>query len=322
MITFREITDGFSVSVGRSVLTLSCILILIFFSACDSESKKTTTSRPRVLTTTLMLEEGVSQILSETAEVQSLMGAGVDPHLFRPSARDLSLLREADLIVVNGLHLEGRLGEVLSILGKQKPVLVIADGLSRKKLLQAEYDSALSDPHIWMDPVLWSEGMVYLSRELAKWHPADSAEILLRGIAYRDSLLRLDSVIRAGLNTVPVSRRVLITSHDAFRYFGRAYQWEVKGLQGISTASDIGIREIQNLVDFISSRKIPVVFPEASVSPRNLEAVISGCRQRGISVLTGPVMYTDAPGTSGTEEATYSGMLLHNQKILSEWLRK
>jgi len=295
-------------------------LSLLYLISCQGNNN-TYSGKPILLTSTSMLEEGLRFIAGDSFEVISLMGSGVDPHVFRPSAQDLELLRKAEIIIYNGLLLEGRMGEILSIVGKDKPVWAISDGISEDKFLVSDARTGIYDPHIWMDPVLWSEGMLALSNRLGEWIPEKKEAFAEKGKKYRDSLLRLDTSIREGLNKVPEENRILVTSHDAFRYFGRAYQWEVIGLQGISTAGDIGLKEISNLTELLVQRKIPVVFPEASVSSRNLEAVRNGCMSRGHTVREGPVLYTDAPGDKDSPEGTYSGMLLYNQEVLTQWIQ-
>lgn len=292
---------------------------LSVLASCDSNTKGPE-SKTRIVVSTLMIAEGVSYITRESAEVVALMGPGVDPHLYRPSAADLQILRSADIIILNGLHLEGRMGEMIEALRKDKTILQVADFMAESDILYSGDDLAQPDPHCWMAPALWGKAMKGLGERLGELLPADTA-IARHTQMYADSLLRLDSLIRSGLDQVPPDSRILVTSHDAFRYFGRAYGWEVRGLQGISTASDIGIREIGGMADFLSSRRIRAVFPESSVSARNLEAVLAACKARNHSVSIGPPLYTDAPGSAGTPEATYSGMLRHNQQVLTRALQ-
>lgn len=293
--------------------------ILFVLVSCNA-GKKSPDAKTRIVVSTLMIAEGVSYITRESAEVTALMGPGVDPHLFRPSAADLQLLRSADIIILNGLHLEGRMGEMMEALKKEKTILQVTDYMPEADILYSGDNLSQPDPHCWMAPGLWAKAMEGLGKRLGELIPADTA-IARHTQMYADSLLRLDSLIRSGLDQVPPDRRILVTSHDAFRYFGRAYGWEVRGLQGISTASDIGIREIGGMADFLSSRRIRAVFPESSVSARNLEAVLAACKARNHSVSIGPPLYTDAPGSAGTPEATYSGMLRHNQQILTRALQ-
>lgn len=292
----------------------------ILLVSCNGQEQTETKGKPRILVSTLMIAEGVQFMVGDLAEVSSLMGSGVDPHLFRPTAGDLEKMRSADIIILNGLHLEGRLGEITEALKREKTILFVSDYIPQEKILYADNSMQSPDPHVWMDPLLWADAMALLSREIASELNKDSS-ITARGNSYADSLRVLHQKIQDGLASVPVSKRVLVTSHDAFQYFGRAYGWEVKGLQGISTASDIGIREVSEMVNFLCTRKIPAVFPEASVSERNLEAVLRGCAGKGHSIRIGPVLYTDAPGSEGTAEGTYSGMLLHNQESLKQLLQ-
>lgn len=310
-----------NLDLSKNKFYLSLLFVLGFFLvACEGKEQTQAQGKPKILVSTLMIAEGVQFMVGDLAEVSSLMGAGVDPHLFRPTAGDLEKMRSAEIIILNGLHLEGRLGEITEALKREKKILFVADYVPKEKILYAGNSMQSPDPHIWMDPLLWADAMAKLSSELVNSLNADSS-IVVRANLYADSLRVLHRKIQDGLSSVPVSKRVLVTSHDAFQYFGRAYGWEVKGLQGISTASDIGIREVSEMVRFLCARKIPAVFPEASVSERNLEAVLRGCEGKGHFVRIGPVLYTDAPGSEGTPEGTYSGMLMHNQESLKRLLQ-
>jgi len=288
--------------------------------SCSSDTTSEKGVKPNILVSTLMIAEGVENIVGNQAEVNCLMGPGVDPHLFRPTAADLNKMRQADIIILNGLHLEGRLGEITQALQKEKTILFVSDYIDSSRILYEGATQASPDPHIWMDPSLWAQGMQGISEKISEYLKGDTT-ILARGKLYTDSLSSLHKRIQNGLNEIPTERRVLVTAHDAFQYFSRAYAWEVKGLQGISTASDIGIREVSEMVNFLAKRKIPAVFPESAVSERNLEAVIRACAAKGHTVAIGPVLFTDAPGSEGSPEGSYSGMLLSNMNALRSQLR-
>lgn len=296
-------------------------IMIVSLCTWSCETKSTSqVNKPKILVTTLMLQEGIAFMTEGYAEVDVLMGPGVDPHLYKPTPEDLRKMREADILILNGLHLEGRLSEITKALNKDKKVYYLSDYIPASEILYSGDIATSPDPHIWMAPTLWATGMKALGRALGAEFKQDSI-LSSRGDLYADSLMRLNAEIQAGLNKIPPSNRVLVTSHDAFRYFGKAYNWEVKGLQGISTSSDIGIREVRDLVSFLCQRRLPTVFPESSVSIRNLEAVVRACKEKGHLVETGPHLYTDAPGNAGTPEGTYSGMLKYNQEILSQWLQ-
>ena len=256
-----------------------------------------------------MLADGVKLLVGNQVEVISLMGTGVDPHLYKATAHDLSLLQHADLILYNGLHLEGKMSEILEKLKRRKHVIAIADGLPKDKLRHTGPNTY--DPHIWFDIALWKQGWLYIAHELSKDSTLNSSIEKNRSTFFRD----LDSLHRwtmYQLLTIPQASRVLVTAHDAFGYFGRAYHIDVLGLQGISTVSDFGLKDISQLVDQISQRKVKAVFIETSVSPKAIEAVVEGCKARGHNIHIGGSLYSDAMGKEGTTEGTYIGMVKAN----------
>jgi len=289
--------------------TVVLFAALLFFS-CQRERKEFhDNGKFRIVTTTGMLADGVKLLVGDQAEVISLMGTGVDPHLYKATAHDLSLLQHADLILYNGLHLEGKMSEIFEKLKRRKHVLAISDGLPKARLRKT--GEKTYDPHIWFDVSLWKQGWLYVAEELGK----DS--VLEIGIsknrhAFFKGLDSLHSWTLGQLQTIPESSRVLITAHDAFGYFGRAYHIEVLGLQGISTVSDFGLKDISELVNRIVASKVKAVFIETSVSPKAIEAVVEGCQAQGHSIHIGGSLYSDAMGKEGTEEGTYNGMVRAN----------
>jgi manganese/zinc/iron transport system substrate-binding protein len=293
----------------NALLVVGICLLFVGCSETKSESDK-----KLIVTTTGMLEEGVSGIVADDFRVVALIGSGTDPHSYKPSASDLKLLRSADIIIYNGLMLEGRMTDIFTALSSEKAVWNFSHGLDSTRFISAGLE--VFDPHVWMDPVLWSEGMLNIGKRLDLAYPNGQNTYALRASTYQRALLRLDSSIRLALDTGPASKRILVTSHDAFQYFGRAYQWQTLGLQGISTTGDIGISEIRNMTDFIIQNKIQTVFPEASVSDRNLQALLEACKRRGHILTLGTPLFTDAAGAAGTPEGTYSGMLKFNQETL------
>ncbi len=283
----------------------------------DSQSQETE-EKPFFLSTTGMIADILRNVAGDSAKVESLMGAGVDPHLYKATRQDLSQLRAADVVFYNGLHLEGKMAEVLEKLGRQKPVFAVADGVSSQKIQKL---GAAADPHIWFDVQLWHDAAGYIAQELSKKYPQQADYFQKNTKTYQEKLLVLDAEVRKALLQIPKDRRVLITAHDAFGYFGKAYQVEVKGLQGISTISEFGVRDMKDLVDFIVRRKIKAVFVESSISPKSLEAVVRACAQKGHSIQIGGTLYSDAMGTKGTPEGTYIGMVRANVKTIVEALK-
>ncbi len=290
--------------------TLFTLVIALVFLSCQRERKEFSDSgKFRIVTTTGMLADGVKLLVGDQAEVISLMGTGVDPHLYKATAHDLSLLQNADLILYNGLHLEGKMSEIFEKLKRKKNVLAISDGLPKARLRKT--GEKTYDPHIWFDVSLWKQGWLYVAEEMQK----DSS--LYKGIEqnrepFFKGLDSLHSWTILQLETIPASSRVLITAHDAFGYFGRAYRIEVLGLQGISTVSDFGLKDISELVNEIVARKVKAVYIETSVSSKAIEAVVEGCKAKGHAIHIGGALYSDAMGKEGTVEGTYNGMVKAN----------
>jgi len=254
------------------------------------------------------------------ATVRALMGEGVDPHTYRPTRADVLALRRADLMLANGLRLEAQLEELLLALASEKPVLRLAERLPAERLLAHPDFPGKFDPHLWMDVALWSELLPILAGELSRLDPTDAAGYRERVHTYAAELAALERYVRSVLETVPPERRVLITAHDAFGYFGRAYGFEVHGIQGLSTESEAGLAEIERLVRLLVERRIAAVFVESSVSERNVRALLEGAAARGHTVRIGGQLFSDAMGAPGTYEGTYVGMIDHNVTVIARAL--
>ncbi len=259
-----------------------------------------------------MIYDAVLNIAGDSVEVQALMGPGVDPHLYKATQGDLQKLTNAHLIMYNGLLLEGKMGEVLSKLGRIKPVVAVAEVLDTANLLGSPiYDNAF-DPHIWFDVSLWKQVVDEISRTLQEHDPGRADYYQQNTDRYQTQLDILHQTVTEEIAAIPASQRVLITAHDAFEYFGRAYGIEVRGLQGLSTLSEPGLKDVTDLVNFIITRNIKAVFIETSISERSINAVVEGCRQKGHDVEIGGSLYSDAMGDYGTNEGTYLGMVKAN----------
>lgn len=273
----------------------------------------------RIVTTTGMLKDALTAIGGSNTEVEGLMGPGVDPHLYKATPADLQRLREADVVMYHGLHLEGKMAEVMQKLGRTKTVVAVAESIPEAQLI--EVADGQYDPHIWFDVSLWAQALEFAASELARIDPDHAAAYRQNYADYRARLDSLHARTKAQLATVPAENRVLITAHDAFAYFGRAYEVEVRGLQGISTVAEYGLRDVSDLVKFISQRKIKAVFVESSVPPKSLEAVVEGCKQAGHDVRIGGSLYSDAMGQAGTPEGTYIGMVNANVSAIVNALK-
>jgi manganese/zinc/iron transport system substrate-binding protein len=268
-----------------------------------------------------MVTDIVREVAGEHARVIGLMGEGVDPHLYRPTRDDVARLLQADVVFYAGLMLEGRMTDTfLKVARKGIPVFAVTELLDEKFLLEPEEFQGHTDPHVWMDVQGWIQAVEVVSRSLAEVDPAHRAAYEANAARYRAELERLDAFARKVLGTIPVERRVLVTAHDAFNYFGRAYGVEVIGIQGISTESEAGIADINRLVDLLVARKIPAIFVETSVSNKNVQALVEGCRARGHTVRIGGTLFSDAMGAPGTYEGTYVGMIDHNVTTITRAL--
>ena len=244
--------------------------------------------------------------------VTSLMGAGTDPHLYVASISDVDKLRGADVVFYNGLYLEAQLEDVLEQLAERQSVVAVSAGIDPVGLMPSADYADEFDPHIWFDVALWSQAVAQVRDTLSHIDPAHAADYEANAAAYLAELAALDAYVAEQAARVPAEQRVLITAHDAFNYFGRAYDFEVLGLQGISTASEAGTGDVQQLSDFIAARRIPAIFIESSVPVRNVEAVQAAVRNRGFDVGIGGQLFSDAMGDTGTPEGTYVGMVRHN----------
>ncbi len=301
------------------VLLFFLILIL---TGCEDQAGSGGGDGPlRVVTTTGMIADLAEKIGGDSVVVTALMGPGVDPHLYKATQGDLGRLRSADVILYNGLHLEGKMGEVLEKLERLKTVVPVSRGIETGRLIDhPEYEGAY-DPHIWFDVQLWSEALEEVLATLISVDPAHRSLYEANAEAYRKELADLHRWVEEEVQKIPADRRILITAHDAFSYFGRAYDIEVRGLQGISTVSEFGLKDRVDLVDFIVRRSIKAVFVETSVSSKNIQAIVEGCRQKGHEVRIGGSLYSDAMGEPDGPAGDYIGMVRSNVQTIVNALK-
>ncbi len=270
-------------------------------------------SRLSVVCTIGMIGDLVREIGGDRIEVRTLMGPGVDPHLYKPIRSDIARLMEADLILANGLHLEGRMDQILDrAVRAGRPVLRVGEVVTEDRLIRSTDDEKTADPHLWMDPRLWARTIPPILEALIAIDPEGASDHRRRAAELEAELLELDGWAAERLATVPRSGRVLVTAHDAFEYFGRRHGFEVVGIQGISTESEAGVRDIARIVDLLVARRVGAVFVESTVPPRQVEALVAGARARGHDVNVGGQLFSDAMGDAGTYEGTYRGMIDHN----------
>ena len=274
----------------------------------------------RVVTTVGMIADAAAHVGGDRVEVEGLMGPGIDPHLYKASEGDVRRLERADVIFYGGLHLEAKMADVLERIGERRLTRAVTDGIPRSRLIAV--GGGQHDPHVWFDVELWKGAVREIRDTLAEADPAHADGYRARAAAYLAELDSLDAEVRRKSATVPPRARVIVTAHDAFGYFGRAYGFEVVGLQGISTASEAGAKDVQRLAELIATRRIPAIFVESSVSPRTIEAVEEAVRARGFDVEIGGSLFSDAMGSAGTPEGTYVGMVRHNADTITSALRR
>lgn len=302
---------------GRVCLrVLGAFLVLLsalgLCSAC-SDGDAVDDPRPKLVATTTILGDLARNLCGDKFLVTCLMGAGIDPHMYRASARDCIRLQEADVVLYNGINLEGKMQEVLKKTADSgKTVLSVEDALKSDLLIPVTKDGNVYDPHVWFDVGLWAEAAQYVADGLMRFDPANADYYAERAEEYIAELHALDYYVLTRAEELAPEKRVLVTAHDAFGYFGRAYGFEVYGIQGISTDSEAGTLDISRLADFISERKVNAVFIETSVSPKTLEALMSAVRARGHGIQPGEALYSDSLGDSSSDAFTYIAAVRHN----------
>ena len=267
----------------------------------------------RVTTTTNFITDTVARIGGDRVEVTGLMGPGVDPHLYRASADDVRALREADVIFYGGLSLEGRMADLFEELGERQPVQAVTEDLPRELLLAPPAGAREQyDPHVWFDVTLWERVSRTIADRLTGLDPQHAATYRANLDGYLRELGELDAFVRERIATIPPPRRLLVTSHDAFAYFGRRYGMEVAGIQGVSTAAEATTADIERIAALIVERRLPAVFVESSVPRQTIDALVAAAERQGVAVRVGQELFTDAAGAPGTPAGTYVGMLRAN----------
>lgn len=275
-----------------------------------------------VTTTTNFITDTVRQIGGDRVEVTGLMGPGVDPHLYKASARDVADLRDADVVFYGGLHLEGKMGDLLDKLAEKQTTTAVMEEIPERDLLEPPAGlNAEHDPHVWFDVANWKVVARTIADTLKRKDPAHAAEYDERLAAYLRELDATDRYVERRIAEIPRRQRVLITSHDAFQYFGERYQIDVAGIQGISTVAEATTADVQRIAQLIADRDVKAVFIESSVPRQTIDAVLAAAEQKGADARVGGELYTDAAGDDGTPEGTYIGMVRANADKIAEGLR-
>lgn len=272
-------------------------------------------------TTVAMVTDIVREVAGDRATVKGIIGEGVDPHLYKPTRGDVAALMEADVVFYSGLMLEGKLADTLIRVARSgKAVFAVTELLDEKFLLEPEEMQGHFDPHVWMDPGAWKQAVDAVAKSLSEYDAPNADLYRANAVRYGAELETLDAYVRKVIASIPQQQRVLITAHDAFNYFGRAYGIEVKGIQGLSTESEAGLQDINRIVDFIVTNKVRAVFVETSVAQKNVQALVEGARSRNHEVKVGGTLFSDAMGKAGTYEGTYIGMIDHNATTIARAL--
>lgn len=281
-----------------------CVMVsmLLAFTSCNSNNTFNS-EKIHVVTTTTMITDLVQIIGGDYTEVKGLMGPGVDPHLFQASPSNVDLMKEADIVVYNGLHLEGKMGEIFENLNKDHTVITVSQGIDEERLIQDDINFYNFDPHIWFDVELWELAGEEVARGLSEFDPENKQSYMDNLKNYYEELEELKQYIFNRIEEIPEEQRILVTAHDAFRYFGRAYGFQVVGLQGISTQSEAGTSDVSRLASLIADKKINAIFVESSVSPKSIESLQAAVAKKGFDVKIGGILYSDSLGVD--EHSTY-----------------
>ena len=296
------------------------LLLTLSLIGCKDASKKS--DKLNIVTTTSMITDLVKNIGGDHIDINGLMGAGVDPHLYKASEGDVSKLYNADIIFYNGLHLEGKLVEVFEKMeGTDKIQVALADTLDETTLIGSEYFASNYDPHVWFDIEYFKLFGAKVAQVLSENDPAHAVQYAENEKTYRAKLDALQDEIRATIDSLPIEKRILVTAHDAFNYFGKAYNFEVVGLQGLSTATEAGVQDVQRLSSFIIENNVKAIFVESSVPRRTIEALRESVRSKGHDVVIGGSLYSDALGNPNTVEGTYIGMFRYNVNTIVNELK-
>ena len=294
-------------------LALVILMVTLLLSACAPETNNNSSGKLNVVATIGMIADIARVVGGEHVEVDGLMGPGVDPHLYKASEGDVQALQEAEVIFYNGLHLEAQMGGVIERMGDSQITTVeVTDKIDRTLLSAPPEFEGNYDPHVWFDVTLWMKAVEQVEETLIEVDPAHRSDYEANAQAYLAELEDLHQYVLDQANKIPAEQRILITAHDAFNYFGRAYGFEVRGLQGISTEAQAGTADVQGLADFIVEKQIPAIFVESSVPQRTIEAVQAAVQAQGFNVVIGGELFSDAMGSEGTPEGTYVGMVKHN----------
>lgn len=305
------------------ILPLVILPLALALAGCGGEGRSETRREGplRVVATTGIVADTASRIAGEHAKIEALMGPGVDPHLYKASESDVRRLAEADLILYNGLHLEGKMGDILTKMARSRPVAQVTEAVPEELRREPPEFAGQYDPHVWFDVSLWKRTLGPIAQALADLDPEHAETYRANAEAFGRELDELDAWVKGQIESIPPSERVLVTAHDAFGYFGERYGMEVVGIQGISTLSEAGLHDVDRVVQLILDKRVKAIFIESSVPRRSIEAVQAGVRARGQEVAIGGQLYSDSLGAAGSPEGTYAGMVRTNVNTIVNALK-
>ena len=300
--------------------TIYILFILTSFFSCKNETQDN--GKLNIVTTTSMITDLVKNLGGTHINLNGLMGSGVDPHLYKASEGDVTKLVNADIIFYNGLHLEGKLVDVFKKMGsKTKTPIALAEEIDKSTLIGSDYFASNYDPHVWFNIDYFKQFTKKVTKILSEKDPENSMNYLENEKAYLAKLETLQNDVKAIIETLPKEKRILVTAHDAFNYFGKNYGFEVVGLQGLSTATEAGVQDVQKLAAYIIEKDVKAIFVESSVPKRTIEALQAAVQSKGHEVSIGGTLYSDALGNAGTIEGTYVGMFKYNVNTIVNALK-
>jgi manganese/zinc/iron transport system substrate-binding protein len=298
------------------------LIALISFSCKKEEKKDRTNEKLRVVTTTSQVTDLVKALAGDLVEIEGLMGAGVDPHLYKASEGDVAKFYNADVIFYSGLHLEGKLEDVFEKMRHQgKKTIAVSDAISKSDLISSADFASSYDPHFWFSIPKWKKATKYVAEELSKLDARNAIKYAANAKIYIEKLTALEKNNETQLEVLSKEKRILVTAHDAFAYFGEGYDFQVVSLQGLSTATEAGVQDVQRISDFIIKHNVKSIFIESSVPVRTVEALQAAVNAKNHQVEIGGTLYSDALGNTGTIEGTYIGMYEYNMKIIVNALK-
>lgn len=293
-----------------TTLSIFALSLLALVSCSSDKNSSQEKGKLKVLATTGMIEEALIKTLGDSADIEVIIPVGVDPHSYQATQQDLTKLNEADIIVCNGFHLEGKMHSLFENLANQKTIIYMSAAVPETKVLQL--DEHGKDPHIWLDVEIWQECIAYMASNIVKEKPNLSDYINTNLDLYLNELDKVNEEAKKAIASLPESQRYLITSHDAFGYFGKAFGLNVMGIKGFSTTNEASIKHVNDLIELITKNQIKTIFPESSVSTKDINTLVERCKEQGSELKLGEELFSDSMGKKGTPEGTYCGMITHN----------